>query len=107
MLVKIRIVAKSILNLPRFAKQIVAIIIDLSLCVLCVWFAFYLRLDQFILIQGVALTAVMVSVALALPVFWLLGLYKTIFRYSGLSIMFSVSIALLVYGFLYFSVFGV
>jgi FlaA1/EpsC-like NDP-sugar epimerase len=107
MLVKIRTAAKSILNLPRFAKQIIAIIVDLSLCVLCVWFAFYLRLDQFILIQAVALTAAMVSVVLALPVFWLLGLYRTIFRYSGLSIMFSVSIALLVYGFLYFSVFGV
>jgi len=107
MLVKIHSAAKSILNLPRFAKQIVAIIVDLSLCVLSTWFAFYLRLDQFISIQGVALTAVIVSVALALPIFWLLGLYRTIFRYSGLSIMFSVSISLLVYGFLYFSVFGV
>jgi FlaA1/EpsC-like NDP-sugar epimerase len=107
MLVKIHAATKSILNLPRFAKQIIAITIDLSLCVLSTWFAFYLRLDQFISIQGVTLTAVMVSVTLALPVFWLLGLYKTIFRYSGLSIMFSVSIALLVYGFLYFSVFGV
>jgi FlaA1/EpsC-like NDP-sugar epimerase len=107
MLVKIHTVAKSILNLPRFTKQIVAIIVDLSLCVLCVWFAFYLRLDQFISIKGAGLTAVMVSIALALPVFWILGLYKTIFRYSGLSIMFSASIALLVYGLLYFLVFGV
>jgi FlaA1/EpsC-like NDP-sugar epimerase len=107
MLVKIHTVAKSILNLPRFAKKIVAIIVDLSLCVLSTWFAFYLRLDQFILIQGAALAAVIVSVSLALPVFWLFGLYQTIFRYSGLSIMFSISIALLIYGFLYFLVFGV
>jgi FlaA1/EpsC-like NDP-sugar epimerase len=107
MLVKIHTAAKSILNLPRFVKQIIAIIVDLSLCVLSTWFAFYLRLDQFILIQGTALTAVMVSVALALPVFWLFGLYRTIFRYPGLTIMTSVSIASLVYGFLYFSVFGV
>jgi FlaA1/EpsC-like NDP-sugar epimerase len=107
MLVKIHTAAKSILNLPRFAKQIIAIIVDLSLCVLSTWFAFYLRLDKFILIQEVALTAVMASVVLALPVFWLLGLYRTIFRYSGLSIMFSVSIALLIYGLLYFLVFGV
>jgi FlaA1/EpsC-like NDP-sugar epimerase len=107
MLIKIHPAAKSILNLPRFAKQIIAIIVDLSLCVLCTWFAFYLRLDQFISIQGAALTAVVASLVLALPVFWLLGLYRTIFRYSGLSIMFSVSISLLVYGFLYFSVFGV
>jgi FlaA1/EpsC-like NDP-sugar epimerase len=107
MLFKIHTATKSILNLPRFTKQIIAIIVDLSLCVLSTWFAFYLRLDQFILIQGTVLTAAVASVALALPVFWLLGLYRTIFRYSGLSIMFSVSIALLVYGLLYFSVFGV
>jgi FlaA1/EpsC-like NDP-sugar epimerase len=106
MLVTIHRATKSILNLPRFAKHIIAIIVDLNLCVLSTWFAFYLRLDQFILIQGVALAAVMVSVALVLPIFWMLGLYRTIFRYSGLSIMFSVSIALLIYGFLYFSVFG-
>ena len=107
MLVIIKEAVKSILNFPRFVKQIVAVIIDINLCVLCVWFAFYLRLDQFVSIQGVVLKAVMASVALALPVFWLLGLYKTIFRYSGLSIMFSVSIALTVYGLLYFLVFGV
>ena len=107
MLVKIHAAAKSILNLPQFTKQIIAIIVDISLCILSTWFAFYLRLDQFILIQGAVLTTVMVSVALALPVFWLLGLYRTIFRYSGLSIMFSVSIALLVYGLLYFLVFAI
>jgi FlaA1/EpsC-like NDP-sugar epimerase len=107
MLVKIHRAAQSVLSIPRFAKQIIAIIVDLSLCVLSTWFAFYLRLDQFISIEGAALTAVIVSVALVLPIFWLLGLYRTIFRYSGLSIMLSVSIALLIYGFLYFSFFGV
>ena len=107
MLVKIHIAAKSILGLPRITKQIVAITVDLNLCVLCTWFAFYLRLDQFISTQGAVLTAVIVSAALALPIFWLFGLYRTIFRHSGLSVMFSVSIALLMYGFFYFSVFGV
>jgi FlaA1/EpsC-like NDP-sugar epimerase len=107
MLGKIHAASKSILNLPRFVKQIVAIIVDLSLCVLSAWFAFYLRLEQFISIQGAPLTAAIVSVALALPIFWLLGLYRTIFRYSGLSIMFLVAIGLFIYGFLYFLVFGV
>jgi FlaA1/EpsC-like NDP-sugar epimerase len=107
MLVKINAVVKSALSLPRFAKQSVAIVVDLSLCILSTWVAFYLRLDQFIAIKGAALSTVVVSVGLALPVFWLLGLYRTVFRYSGLNIVFSVSIALLVYGFLYFLVFGV
>jgi len=34
MLIKIHTATKSILNLPRFTKQIVAIIVDLPLCVL-------------------------------------------------------------------------
>jgi FlaA1/EpsC-like NDP-sugar epimerase len=107
MLVTISSAAKGILNLPRFLKQSIAIIIDLSLCILCTWLAFYLRLDQFVSIKGVRLIAVIVSVGLALPIFYSLGLYRTVFRYSGLSIMFSVSIALLVYGLLYFLVFSV
>jgi FlaA1/EpsC-like NDP-sugar epimerase len=107
MLNKIYATTKSILNLPRFVKQIIAIIFDLGLCILCTWLAFYLRLDKFILIKELALIPTIVSLGLALPVFWLSGLYITIFRYSGLSIMFSVSMALLVYGLLYFSVFTV
>jgi FlaA1/EpsC-like NDP-sugar epimerase len=107
MLVKVHNISQSILHLPRFAKQSIAFIIDLILCTLSTWLAFYLRLDEFILIKGATLNAVLFSIVIALPVFWLLGLYRTIFRYSGLSIMFSVSIALLIYGFLYFLVIGV
>ena len=107
MLLQIDKFTKGILSLPRYAKQILAVIVDLNLCILCTWLAFYLRLDQFVLIKGPILIAALVSVGLALPVFWLLGLYRIIFRYSGLSIMFSASIALLTYGFLYFSVFAI
>ena len=107
MLLKIHNISQSILHLPRFVKQSIAFIVDLILCTLSTWFAFYLRLDEFILIKGAALNAVLFSIVIALPVFWLFGLYRTIFRYSGLSIMFSVSIALLIYGFLYFLVIGV
>jgi FlaA1/EpsC-like NDP-sugar epimerase len=108
MFIKFDDITKSVLILPRFVKQTIAIILDLSLCILCTWLAFYLRLEQFILIKNDhVLSAALVSIILALPFFWLFGLYRTIFRYSGLSIMFSVFIALLVYGFLYFSVFGI
>ena len=107
MLVKIHNISQTILHLPRFAKQSIVFIVDLILCTLSTWLAFYLRLDEFILIKGAALNAVLFSIVIALPVFWLLGLYRTIFRYSGLSIVLSVSIALLIYGFLYFLVIGV
>lgn len=98
-------ITESILNLPRFAKQIIAILCDLSLCLICLVGAFYLRLDQFVPLEGPVITAGWFSVCLALPIFWLTGLYRTIFRYSGLSIMFSVTVAILVYGLLYFCIF--
>jgi FlaA1/EpsC-like NDP-sugar epimerase len=104
MLIKIHEIIKSIYILPRFVRHCVTLFIDLSLCILCAWFAFYLRLDQFISINGAVITAALFSVFLGLPVFWLLGLYRIIFRDTGLNIIFSVSIAVLFYGFLYFLV---
>ena len=96
----------SILDLPRPAKQIIALLCDVSLCVICVVGAFYLRLEQFIPLKGPAITAAWTSVILAIPIFWLSGLYRTIFRYSGSSIIFSVAIAVIIYGLIYLCVFG-
>jgi FlaA1/EpsC-like NDP-sugar epimerase len=79
---------------------------DISLCVICTVAAFYLRLEQFVPLKGPVITAVWVGVVLAIPIFWLSGLYRTIFRYSGSSIIFSISIAIIIYGLLYFCVFG-
>jgi len=107
MLITINKFLKIVLLLPRPLKQVIALFLDLGLCILCVWLAFYLRLDKLFLINGPVLIAALVSIFLALPVFWFLGLYRTIFRYSGLDIMFSVSIAFLFYGVLYFFVIGV
>ena len=98
-------ITNGILSIPRLAKQIISILCDLSLCFICVVAAFYLRLDQLVPLKGPILTAVWVSMLFSIPVFWLTGLYRTIFRYSGLSIIFSVSLAIFVYGLLYFCVF--
>ena len=98
-------ILKILLDLPRFFKKILALFCDLILCLICVIVAFYLRLDQIVPLRGPALTAAWASVCLALPVFWLSGFYRTIFRYSGLNIILSLSTAILVYGGLYFIVF--
>jgi FlaA1/EpsC-like NDP-sugar epimerase len=99
-------ITPSILDLPRSAKQIIAMISDISLCVICLVAAFYLRLDQFVPLKGPVLIAAWAAVVLAIPIFWLSGLYRTIFRYSGSSIIFSVAIAIIIYGLVYFCVFG-
>ena len=100
-------IKNSILNLPRFVKQCIALICDLSLCLVCTFLAFYLRLDQFVSLKGPMITAAWVSVLLALIIFWLTGLYHTVFRYSALSILISVSIAIAIYALIYFGIFTV
>jgi len=94
-----------VLALPRFAKRSIAMLVDVSLCILTVWLAYYLRLDQFIALTGNAFWAAAVSVGIALPIFIASGLYLAIFRYSGWPALLTVSYAVGVYGLLYASIF--
>jgi FlaA1/EpsC-like NDP-sugar epimerase len=98
---------KNLISLPRYAKKLSTIIFDLGICALCTWLAFYLRLEKFIPINDLNFIAVSLSIFLAVPIFWILGLYREIFRYTGLSIFFSISVAILIYSLIYFSVIGI
>ena len=97
----------NIINLPRYTKRIIAILIDIVLCVFCTWLAFFLRLEEFVKINEVTTLAVEISILLAIPIFWLVGLYKTIFRFQGSSIVFTVFVATFTYALLYFAVISI
>ena len=99
--------SKSILSLPRYAKRIIAIILDVGLCILFTWIAFYLRLEKFIKIDDITILSVVISASLAIPIFWVSGLYKTMFRFADSSIILTVAVASLVYGLLYFAFIGI
>ena len=93
--------ANRILGLPRLAKRGVAIGLDIVLCALAVWIAFYLRLDQWVALHGVQWLAILISCGLAIPIFTMSGLYRAIFRHTGTAAMFSIIQAALVYGVAY------
>ena len=99
--------SESILSLPRYSKRIIAIFSDLALCILCTWLAFILRLDELILLKDFNFYPAILSVVIALPIFWLFGLYRTIFRYTSLSIILTISASISIYGLLYFLVISV
>ena len=94
-----------LLSLPRFAKILVVVTLDLSLCVFTVWFAFYLRLGTFVKISDVAPSAAALSIVFALPVFYVFGLYRAIFRFSEWQAIFLICKAVFTYSIIYASVF--
>ena len=99
--------AKFILALPRLEKRFIVLVLDTGLCILSIWLAFYLRLDYFIDLTGVAMWAVLASVVLALPIFIRFGFYRAIFRYNGLIALMVMARAMMIYGVLFASVFTI
>lgn len=100
--------ALPVLAMPRVAKRLLVLAVDVGLCVLTVWIAFYLRLDEWVRLSGDAIWQpvwpVALSLAMAIPIFVTHGFYRVIFRYSGLSAVTTVIRAFFIYGLLYASV---
>jgi len=97
--------AEVVLALPRSIKRLLVLLVDAGLSVLSVWLALYLRLGYFASFSGPTVWAVIASIFLALPIFVSSGLYRAIFRYSGLPAMVSVGRAMLLYGVAFSAVF--
>lgn len=97
------------IGLPRYAKRGLVMAVDISLCVLTVWFAYYLRLGEWVPLAGHAvwkpMWAACFSIAIALPIFITQGFYRAIFRYSGWPALMTVAKSMLVYGLVYFAAF--
>ena len=101
--------ARRIISIPRYAKQLLVFSVDTFLCLLSVWASFYLRLGEFqafsIVSSAPALITSVASVALAVPIFVISGLYRAIFRYSGMPAMMTMARAVLIYGIFFSSIF--
>ncbi|MFM1879890.1 MAG: hypothetical protein RLZZ344_124 [Pseudomonadota bacterium] len=103
--------ASPLLALPRQAKRGVVLSVDISLCILTVWLAFYLRIGEFISFTGDnpwapgATQAALAAIALGIPIFIVSGLYRAIFRYSGWPALLTVARAVGIYGLIYAAIF--
>ena len=99
--------ADLVLAMSRSAKRLLVMSLDTCLCLLSVWASFYLRLGE--LINNFTATPVLItsaaSVVLAIPIFAVSGLYRAIFRYSGMPAMMTIARAMLIYGALYSAMF--
>ena len=93
--------SRNFFNLPRSIKTLISISIDLSCCIFSVWFAYYLRLGTFISFSEKGLEALGYALLILFPIFFVFGIYRNIFRYSGLNSLISVSKAIFLHGILY------
>ncbi len=102
----IRSSTESILALPRSAKRLIAIGVDICLCVLTVWLAICLRFESWVTLQGYQWLAVLASPVLAIPLFVVFGLYRAIFRFIDREALIAVLRAVGIYAVMYSAIFS-
>ena len=109
MIYRLKHLARHVIAIPRYAKQLLVLSADTFLCLLSVWISFYLRLGEFQAFSIVSSAQVLItsvaSVALAVPIFVLSGLYRAIFRFSGMPAMMTMARAILIYGICFSAIF--
>lgn len=90
--------AEQLLSLPRRGKQVVVIVGDVLAAWLAMWLAFTLRLEVWHFPTAQQLWIYLAAPLVFIPVFVRFGLYRAIFRYTGLATMRTLLSAALIYG---------
>jgi FlaA1/EpsC-like NDP-sugar epimerase len=88
----------------RLRKQLAVILMDVALALLATWFAFSLRLDTLHWPTGAQWWVYGLAPVLAVPIFIRLGLYRAIFRYTGLAALVAIAKAVSAYALLLFAI---
>lgn len=73
--------------LSRWQKQAMVFAIDLILCIQAIWIAYSLRIGVWVFWDIAVQQITVIALALMIPIFWLTGVYRAIFRYAGLGMM--------------------
>jgi FlaA1/EpsC-like NDP-sugar epimerase len=92
------------LGMSRLVKQSIVFAIDCFYIMFTVWLSFSLRYESVRMPRSDEWYAYIAALLIAVPVFVISGLYRSIFRYSGFAALSSVAVACLQYGILYFIV---
>ncbi len=88
---------KQVLGWPRPAKRTVVIVVDVILSLLATWSAYSLRLETLHWPQGDQWLVYLLGPLLSVPIFVRFGLYRAIFRYSGLDTLLTTAKAVASY----------
>jgi FlaA1/EpsC-like NDP-sugar epimerase len=89
---------EAILLLPRWCKQALVAGTDAFLCLWATWGAFSIVYSAPVPLGQAGLgKAVAASVCLALPVFYLVGIYRAIFRFNGINALITLAKGVAIY----------
>jgi FlaA1/EpsC-like NDP-sugar epimerase len=91
-------------ELPLAAKRPIAVLVDIVLLGLATWLAFTLRLESLHAPRSLQWVAYGLAPLIAVPIFSYFGLYRAIYRYSGLPALVALCKAVALYGVVYASV---
>ena len=87
----------AILEWPRSTKRLVVVTLDVILGLLAMWLAFTLRLDKLHWPAGLQWAVYALVPVLSVPIFVRFGLYRAIFRYTGMAALTATAQAVGVY----------
>ncbi len=95
-----------LLDLDRWIKRAIVIALDAVLCVFAVWIAFSLRLGSWMLWNDSIAITILLSLLFWLPIFFLSGVYRVVFRFAGAGTIFGLAKAVAVFTIPMLVVFG-
>jgi len=104
MILKIQLV---LISLPRSIKRISVFLLDGLICTLSLWLSLYLRLGEFVYFNTQYHIALVAALLISLPIYMYSGLYRSVFRFSGLNAMLTVAKATTLYAVVYITIFTV
>jgi FlaA1/EpsC-like NDP-sugar epimerase len=93
-----------VIGWPRLVKQVAVIGMDIVLATVATWVAFSLRLDNLHWPTEAQWWAYALAPALAIPIFVRFGLYRAIFRYTGMDALMAIVKAVVLYGAILFTI---
>ena len=98
-------IKEALVNQPRYVKQLVVVLADALMGVVAVWAAYSLRLDSLHWPLSIHQWGpYLLAPVLAAPIFWRSGLYRAVFRHSGLAAMRALVVAVSTYALLFLGV---
>jgi len=91
-----------ILDLPRYIKVFLMVLVDSSLCCFSIWISYYLRLENFSSPIEWMIFPMIISIVISFLIFWFLGIYKNVNRSFDLYNIIKLFKAIVIYSVFFF-----